>query len=147
MGKIGRLELLPKLGVELVIPAAVWREVVEMADGRPPGAWMAANFRAAIREGDVRLTRAYAAQVDQGEAEALAIAASVDDACLLMDDARGRAIAKANGFRFVGTLGVLVEARRRGLVGFLKPELDALQEAGWHISAQLVREALDLFGE
>lgn len=121
--------------------------MVERADGRPPGAWLAANLAGTVRQADTRLARAYAAQVDEGEADALALAACASRACLLMDDARGRAIAKASGFNCVGTLGLLVEARRRGLLLHLKPELDSLREAGWHISDGLVAEALKLFGE
>ena len=120
---------------------------MDKAEGRPPGAWVAANLAGAFLEADSRLAKAYAAQVDLGEAEVLALAACHPDAWLLMDDARGRAIAKASGFQCTGTLGILVESRRRGLIERLGPELDALRNAGWHISDALIKEALSIFSE
>jgi uncharacterized protein len=49
--------------------------------------------------------------------------------------------------RVIGTVGVLVIARRRGLVPLLKPLLENLMESGYHLSAELVQAALQQVSE
>ena len=61
----------------------------------------------------------------------------------LMDDHIGRETAHHLGLRYTGLLGVLVEAKRKGLISALKPLLDALREiAGFHISEALYMRVL-----
>ncbi len=96
---------------------------------------------------DAELEAAFRLQVDAGEAAALALAARNRHACLLMDDARGRALAELNGFRCTGTLGWLVRAKQAALVPALRPLFAQLRLAGWHIDDRLVVRALKATGE
>lgn len=57
-----------------------------------------------------------AAALDEGEAEALALAATLRADLILMDDRAGVAAARAEGFAVMGTLGVLDLAARRGMI-------------------------------
>lgn len=147
LGKVDRLPLLTSMVPELLIPATVWHEVVDAGGNRPPAEWVRHNLSGAIRNGDLRLKTAYASQVDAGEAEALALAACNPEACLLMDDARGRTIARANGFKVIGTLGFLVEAKRCSMLLELRPTLEALRAVGWHMNDRLIRDVLAAAGE
>lgn len=131
----------------LWIPRAVWNEVVNEGAGRPPSQWLHDNFRNAIKDGTPELVTAFGLQVDQGEAEALAIAIQTPGATLLMDDARGRTVAKAAGLKTIGTLGILILARRSGHLANLKPAIQELKNAGWYISDKWVEAALNAVGE
>jgi predicted nucleic acid-binding protein len=55
-----------------------------------------------------------------------------------MDERAGRAVAAEMGQKTIGVLGLLIEAKRRGLVASLEPFLDRLQrEGGFWIAPQL----------
>ena len=115
-----------------------------MAGGalRPEVEEIRSRFEAYLAAPDRTLAAAYATQVDQGEAAALALAAHLPGALLLMDDGRGRAIAKAAGFRVIGTLGLLLKAKQAGLIPAIRPELDGLEKVGMFLGDALIRRAL-----
>lgn len=66
---------------------------------------------------------------------------------LLLDDQRARKAAELNGLRVAGSLGVLLRAKRLGLITAIRPRVDACLIAGIYYSDQLVSEALRLAGE
>ncbi|WP_437610286.1 DUF3368 domain-containing protein [Sorangium sp. So ce834] len=90
---------------------------------------------------------ALASLLDPGEAAALALAELLRADTLLIDERKGRAVARARGLRIQGTLGLLVEARRAGVLGSLRAVLDDLANTGFRVSAPLMAEALRQVGE
>ena len=64
--------------------------------------------------------------LDPGEAEAIALAETYPDARLLIDEKKGRRVARALGLRQTGTAGVLLVAKKAGLIGAVAPVLDAM---------------------
>lgn len=120
LSAIGRFDLLQSLYTALLIPPAVWSEVTVAGKGRLG----AAELSTAINMGWIEVkppsADALAHQalrgLDLGEREALALA--LDKAqFVLLDELRGRAAARRIGVIAIGTLGVLVEAKRRGESG------------------------------
>jgi predicted nucleic acid-binding protein len=84
--------------------------------------------------------------VDEGEAEAIALALEKGWR-LIVDDRKARLWARRLGVRVIGTAGILVRAKRGGLVPSVKPLLESLKQAGFHLSSDLVAEVLRLAGE
>jgi predicted nucleic acid-binding protein len=82
-----------------------------------------------------------------GEAEVIELAISLPGSLVIIDDQLGRQIAQAHGLRFTGTLGVLIKAKRSGLVPLLRPLLGHLQTAGMWLSPRIILETLRLAGE
>lgn len=77
-------------------------------------------------------------ELDQGEAEAIALAMEMQADLLLIDEQAGRAAATRLGIHRIGLLGVLLEAKSKDLIPAVRPLLDALRtEAGFWISASL----------
>jgi predicted nucleic acid-binding protein len=86
--------------------------------------------------------------LDRGESETLALALEVDAELVLMDEHDGRRVAQRLGLRTVGVLGVLLEAKKRGLLREVRPCLEALRhDAGFYLSNGVYRSVLELAGE
>jgi predicted nucleic acid-binding protein len=69
---------------------------------------------------DVSLTSALTMLVDQGEAEAIALAVETDSR-IILDDSKARSVARNLGLAVIGTIGVLVKAKHLGVVQLVRP--------------------------
>ena len=77
-------------------------------------------------------------QLDPGEAEAIVVAAELQAGLLLVDEKRGRRIARERGLEVTGLLGVLAEAKARGFIPECQPILDEMiRVAGFWIGDDL----------
>ncbi len=89
-----------------------------------------------------------AANLDPGEAAAIALCLGQTADALLIDETLGRAVAAGLGLRTIGILGILLQARARGVIPNIAPVLDRLeQEAGFWIAPSLRSHVLQLAGE
>ncbi|QFY90635.1 DUF3368 domain-containing protein [Magnetovirga frankeli] len=84
---------------------------------------------------------------DAGETEAMLLYKEVAADYLLIDDKRGRKIASINQIRTIGSLGVLLQAKRMGLVSHIAPRMRQITERPIFISEGLVATVLELAGE
>ena len=82
-----------------------------------------------------------------GEREVLALALETPDAICIVDDALARRIAGALQLRVTGTLGVLIDAKRAGLISALRPQLDQLHSLGFRLAAHTRTAVLKIAGE
>ena len=87
-------------------------------------------------------TAAVYAELDDGEAETLALANEHDARLVLLDEKVGRQTAEEAGLRVKGTVGILIEAKEEGLIDVIKPLLIRLQDNGMHLSESLINNAL-----
>jgi len=131
LAKIQRLGLLTQLYARLVIPGAVVDEIGAKADAA------AAQIQALVATPPVTVQRATPQtlaglpdDLGPGEREAIALALETAADVVVLDDQVGRHLARARGLQVTGTVGVLIEARSRGLLPALRPELDRLRDAG-----------------
>lgn len=149
LARIGQLDLLPKLYETLLLPDAVWNEVVSQG-ARLPGASATETAEWIMRRTvqNPTLVRALRQDLDAGEAEAIALAIEIDPELLLMDEKRGRETARHLDLEYIGIIGVLIEAKHSGLVAAIRPHLDSLrQEASFFISDALYQRVLRDAGE
>ena len=149
LARIGKLDLLCQLHGELVIPEAVWKEVVIKGSGQPGADEIKAAAWIKVRPVTNRqLVHALRQDLDAGEAEAIALALEIGAELLLMDERLGRETAHHFGLRYMGLIGALIEAKHKGLIRSIKPYLDALRDiAGFRISDILYLRILQDEGE
>jgi predicted nucleic acid-binding protein len=94
------------------------------------------------------LVSALRQELDAGEAEAIVLTLETEAEMLLMDERVGREVARHLGLRFIGLIGVLVEAKHNGVLSAVKPHLDALRNvAGFRIRDALYARILENEGE
>ena len=147
LARIGRLGLLPQMAKRIVVPLAVHTEVTIARADAPGAAEVAALPWIEIREADSAIVAPLLILVGKGEAEAIALAQREAGAILLLDDLRARKIAERLGLRRMGSVALLGEAKRQGLITKLKPELDALVANQIFIRQELIDAALEAAGE
>lgn len=141
LAKVDRLDLLRALYHSIRIPSAVGSELRRGLIVIPD--WIQVQSAA-----DRALVTRLEINLDPGEAEALAVALEVRADLVLIDEKRGRDVARRLGLRFVGLLGVVLDAKRQGHVRAVRPLLDELAtHAGFWIRDDLRREILEAAGE
>jgi predicted nucleic acid-binding protein len=146
LAEIGRLDLLEGLFGKVVVPPAVVDELISKRELFPK-AGDAASFEV-VQPEDRLLVRGFRSAVHAGEAECLALAMENPGSLLILDDLQARALASANGLPFTGTLGLLVEAKARGLVDTVAPLIGKLRvSARFWISLELETRILKDVGE
>ena len=141
-----KLKLLEKLFDRVCLPRAVYNELA--VPGKPEAGKITEWARDKIVP--VKNTAAVTAlslNLDPGESEALSLSLETAADYLLIDEKRGRAIAAGSGIKTIGTVGVLLSAKRNGFIPALKPSLDILTENDFRISDMLYRQILERAGE
>ena len=149
LAAIGQLTLLQPLYDRIRIPQAVYLEIAVTGAGQA-GAREVRQFDWISRctVADRALVSALSIELDPGEAEAIAAAVELHAELLLIDEQRGRAVAQRLGLRVIGILGILIEAKHRGLIKTVKPLLDALiTRAGFWVRKDLYTRVLQAAGE
>ena len=129
LGKLGALPLLVRLFSEVVIPSAVYEEVV--VNGRQLGEPDAYATEFLVGRGAIVVRACASVQptpwlglgIDAGEAEAIALAIQENADWVLIDNLHARRAARSVGLRVKGTVGVLIDAYRNGHLSLLEVEL------------------------
>ena len=146
--RIGQLPLLQRVFGQILIPSQV---AAELTRGQPVlGTWQDAPGAESILVVEVKTSpflHQLESRLDAGESAAIALANERCATLCLMDEVEGRQVAAYHGLRVVGTLGILLEAKRLGHVGTVSPLLLQLEQAHFRINPTLRQHVLGLAGE
>lgn len=148
LSKISKLFVLQRLFVRLHIPPAVYAEVVTNTPQRSgaseirQAAWIETTPLQ-----DTTKVRYLLGELDLGEAEALVLADEMHADWVLLDESRARHTADVLGLPYVGTVGLLLLAKRRGYIAELRPLLDELRTKRLHLSDRVYQSILRQAGE
>jgi len=154
--KIGFLEAMEKLYGTILIPPAVYNEVVEK--GTEKKAADALVIKEAVTKGYLQVVdlneRAKAEgkvltktqDISIGEAEAIALAKQVKAKLLIIDERGGTLAARVWGVKTVGLLGVIIEAMSQDIITFeeLKTYYNRLTETEFRLKHRDYVKAMEL---
>jgi uncharacterized protein len=97
---------------------------------------------------DTTRVKKYLESVDAGEAEAIELALELRADRLLIDERKGRNLAVQEGLAVIGLMGVVLLAKRKGLIPSARTLLKRMDdEAGIYLSAEIRDAALKSVGE
>lgn len=82
-------------------------------------------------------------ELDKGEASGIALALENEDSLLIIDEKKGRGIAKKLGIKISGILGVMVKAKETGAVDRIKPLIEKLEKVDFKMSSGLKSQILE----
>lgn len=140
---IGCLELLKKLYGKIIIPRAVYQEVCAKPDSacrqvKEHTDWIQVRDISHPAERKMYQAKLYAGEVEAHEIEA---------DLLIIDDKAAKKTAKYLGFTVTGTLGVLLKAKKTGLIQEVCPLLQAIRESRFYLSRTVSNMVLMIAGE
>lgn len=149
LAAINRFDLLQKLYGELHIADAVWSELNSSGKEWPGQQNVAQSDWIHHHTVENRtLVTALSQDLDQGEAETIALAIKLNADIILLDEKEGRALAKRFGLVVSGVFGLLLEAKAKGHLTEIRSSLDALQrDAGFYMSQSIFNYVLELANE
>lgn len=144
LASIGYFDLLHKLFGEVYIPPAVRAEVLDKntLDALEGAAWVTV-----LPVADRIAVQLLRDELDAGESEAIILAREADADLLLLDERAARRKAKILNLSMIGTLGILLMAKREGLIASLKPLLDELLHVGFRMSDELYQQVCETADE
>lgn len=141
------LSIIPKLANRVFVPSAV---VEELKIGHSLGIdlprldeldWII------VRRPVSELAISLVTNLGPGETEVLMLALEMEKAVVVIDDALAREMAETLDLRLTGTLGLLLDAKKAGLVPALRPLLDKLQSLRFRLASHTYSAVLRLSGE
>lgn len=148
LAKIRRLDLLCQLYHQIVVPTSVLSEATAKCGKE------ADCIETLAKSGQCRVSQASSQAVQDlpddlgpGERETIALALETRADLVIVDDQKGRRVAREKGLTVTGTVGVLIEAKARGLTPSLRQDLDHLVEAGIWIHETFYHRLLREFQE
>ena len=135
--KIGKLEILKDLYDEIYIPQEVFNEI-EAGKHKKYYLNLLTFEWIKIEQIQDRKSIAYFLDLDKGQAEAIVLTTEIEADLILLDESPGRIHAKHAGLRVTGTIGILVKAKKQGLISELKPLILELKEKGVWLSESFI---------
>ena len=150
IARVGYISILQGLYNSVTIPLRVFEELNTSSD--KPGAkvlseaisvgWLqVVKLKKPIDSAILRLI------IDDGESESIQLALEQNARLLIIDDKKGRKAAKSRGIHVIGTGGILISAKKAGLLDEISQVLNNLAGVGYRLSPDLCDRILELANE
>lgn len=145
--KSQQAELLPQLFAEILVPKGVFAEVTMVGEDDaaarqlPHVSWIKTVEIASI------VPEVAAWDLGRGESQVLSLALTIADCAAVVDDRAARRCAQTLSITTIGTGGLLILAKRRGLISSICPGIQALRDAGLWLSESVVNLLKQQAGE
>ena len=145
---IGKLGLLKDLYGIIMIPQAVFSEVCTKSDSVAKNDLEMSLDWINVVPIKSEMTKAfYKSQLHDGEVEVMILGKEMNAGLIIIDDKNAKKHAKYLGFNVAGTLGVLVAAKKAGLIPLVKPLIDKMVKEKIYLSDRVIELCLKQVGE
>lgn len=148
LSKVGLLKLLKELYEEIYVAESVYKEVV-IKGSEKSGAEDVKKAKWIKKESvkNMAIVRALEVELGPGEAQTITLSIQLLANLTILDELLAREVAKYMGLQVKGTLGILSEAKRKGLIKKIRPYMDELKRVDFWIDDELYNHVLRKEGE
>ena len=139
--QVDLLNILKELWMGIVIPHAVYKEVVIEGAGKPGSKMIdqaCQDWIKVVAINNRQEAEVLRAVLDEGEAEVITLGQELNSELLLLDNKEPRLFAKGVNLRVIGTIGVIKLAWQRGLVKDPISILHRLLQNGFWIDKDII---------
>lgn len=144
---LGSLELLADLYGTVIVPYEVFNELKAGAAKDQTAHLLGLTSGIEIRTSPVAIPTWLTRILDVGEAAVIHIALQESMTTVILDDLKARRTARTAGLDVIGSLGVLIQAKKVGRLPSLQMAITGLQARGVWLAHDVVKCALELAGE
>lgn len=137
LSNIGKLHLLKELFEEVLITQEVQKEF-----GTSLPKWITVH-RVKNKAQQVNLEKL----LDIGESSSIALAIEKQNSILIIDEMKGRTVAKSYHIEIIGTIGVIMTAQNKGIIKDGISVLSELIHAGFRVSDSLLNFIEEKYGK
>lgn len=146
LAKAGLDHLLTEMPDEVLVPAAVATEVAAGPDSDPARQLLQLGWGQIVSPDEIPQPVTEWG-LGAGESEVIALGLQTVNAVVILDDALARACARTLGLPVLGTLGVILRAKRQGLLPSAADAFAAVRAAGLYLDVTTISAALRSVGE
>ncbi|MCP4420391.1 MAG: DUF3368 domain-containing protein [Chloroflexi bacterium] len=148
LAKIDQLGLLQQMFTSISIPPAVHRELMAKSDieSRRLDAAFREFINISAEPELLPIVQTATKHLDAGEQQAIALA-HAKDSILIIDERLGRQASRQLGLTVTGSVGVLIEGKKRGHIPAVTPLLRMARQRGYWLSDKLIATAAKMAGE
>ncbi|NWF67235.1 MAG: DUF3368 domain-containing protein [Campylobacterales bacterium] len=140
-----KLDLLEKLFHKVAIPKAVFYEVTN--SNKPEAEKLKLFLKDKICDIDLKSYILSDFTLQIGELEVMALYKNLNADRLLIDDKKAKKVAIANGIKVIGSLGVLLSAKKINLINEIKTSIEMIKSSNIFIDDKTIKIVLELAGE
>jgi predicted nucleic acid-binding protein len=145
--RAGLLDLLNLEGKEIVVPNPVAEEIRRRGSDDLTAQAIEKTTWLTIVESPPIPDTLRAWDLGEGETSVLAWGHASPGTVLIIDDLAARRCAATHGIPVRGTLGLILTAKKRGVIPQARPVLEKLRQSGMYLSDGILNQALALIGE
>lgn len=139
--RINKLDLLKKLFSKVYIPDAVFNELTQV-EKAGASEIKKASYLIEKSPKDTKEVSLLLGNLDKGEAEVLALSKELNADLVLIDEEKARKVVVLAGFEVMGLMGVLLAAKRNGLLKSIKPLIEELKRKKFRVSEEIIADIL-----
>ncbi|MCX5803846.1 MAG: DUF3368 domain-containing protein [Proteobacteria bacterium] len=147
LGKADLLKTISPLGKSWIIPKGVVGEVEKKRSIEPYLSGLSYNSKVIRKSSSTTHPLIAAWDLGQGESEVLTLAFGKDGVCVVLDDLQARKCAALFDIPLIGSIGLIILAKRKGLIDLAKPKIERLKAAGLHIDNTMLGRIYMRIGE
>ncbi len=144
LGHVGHIDLIKEVFGDFYIAQAVWEELKDYDNPEFDDKILNKLKKKVVK---IKSRNHLSVVMDYGESESVILYEELKADYLLLDDNRARKIAESLNVNCIGSIGLLIKAKQKGLILELKPIFEKWISIGRYFSKKLLNEVLTKYGE